>query len=130
MPVRPFYELELFYDDVPPSLNRIGSRGSHWAFNDAKERWQTISERLLMVARLPRESARRVRVDAVLRFPTNRERDEGNFRSLLEKSFGDALVNGRWLPVDTAERYRFGHLTFDPQLGPKRTLLHVRWWPR
>lgn len=113
---------ELVYDDVPPSLNRIGTRGGHWTVTRAKTRWQDIFEVLLMTSNLSRNQDR-LRATARLRLPVRRRRDEGNYRWLLEKSLGDALVNGRWLLDDTPEYFTFGELTFEQQPGPARTTI-------
>jgi len=51
-----------------------------------------------------------VNARATLQFKQRRRRDEGNFRVILEKALGDALVEGGWLKDDTAEQYRFGGL--------------------
>jgi hypothetical protein len=60
-----------------------------------------------MVARVPR-GLQSVTATATLHFKQRRRRDEGNFRTIIEKSLGDALVNGGWLSDDTPEHYRFG----------------------
>lgn len=100
---------------VPKSLN---ATTGYLAFQREKKHWQTHFEKCLMLVstRLPR---RFERVDAIglVEFTTRRRRDEGNFRSVLEKALGDALTGepgvwpeGRWLPDDTPEHYRFGGL--------------------
>lgn len=111
--------IELSYDDVPPSLNRMGTRGSHWTVTRTKTRWQDIFEQLLMASGLERGQGR-VRATASLRLPVRRKRDEGNYRWLLEKALGDALVNGRWLLDDTPDYFTFGAVTFE-EPGPPRT---------
>lgn len=111
---------QLYYDDVPPSLNTIGTRSDHWAVGKAKGRWQGIMEVLLLGSRLPRRQDV-VHATASLRFPTRRIRDEGNFRWMLEKALGDALVVGGWLEGDDADRFTFGELTFEDEPGPPRT---------
>jgi hypothetical protein len=109
----------LVYDDAPPSLNR--EAGRHWSsFRRTKQRWQAIFEGLLMASELPR-GLESVSATAALRFPVRRPRDEGNFRWLLEKALGDALVRGRWIADDTADRFRTGELSFEEERGPKRT---------
>lgn len=117
-------ERRLIYDDVPPSINVIASRGSHWPVTTAKKTWQGICEVLLLTAKLPRPLDA-VHATASLRFPVNRVRDEGNFRWLLEKALGDALVNGGWLADDDPARFTFGALTFEAECGPKRTTIRV-----
>lgn len=111
---------------TPASLNVVGSRGSHWHFRKAKKDLQADLEKLLMVERLPR-GCDVIEACADLRFPTSRRRDEGNFRMLLEKCLGDALVNGGWLPDDTPDHFRFTHVQFDPALGNARTLVLLRY---
>jgi hypothetical protein len=108
---------------TPPSLNQMGLRGSHWKVNAAKKQWQLTLGLLLLKAELPRKLDR-VEASAVLRFPTRRRRDEGNFRWLLEKALGDSLVP-RWLPDDTPDRYRFFGIEFDPECGTPLTTLTV-----
>lgn len=111
--------IELVYDDTPPSLNRVGTRSNHWAVRDAKNRWQGIFEQILMGANLER-GRERIHATASLRLPVRRTRDEGNYRWMLEKALGDALVNGRWLPDDTPEHFTFGGVSFEAP-GPART---------
>lgn len=108
-------------DDVPPSLNNVGSRGGWHRFYKEKRFWQQTVERYLLVHRGYRPMASPVSVMASLRFPQRRTRDEGNFRFLLEKAVGDALVNGNWLPDDSSDHYRFRELIFEPITGTKRT---------
>lgn len=111
---------------VPPSLNKIGSRGSsHWAYTTAKKNWQQLIGAMLMLNRVPR-GLQFVHVDATLRFPVRRGRDAGNFAWMLDKACGDALTKGGWLPDDVPDHYEFGELTFDPELGPPRTTLRLR----
>ena len=112
------------YDDVPPSLNTTGTRGSHWVATRLKKRWQTTLEGLLMGSGLPR-SLERVEASAFLRFPVRRVRDEGNYRWLLEKSLGDALVNGGWLVDDSSVRFRFGRVEFEGEPGSARTVVRL-----
>lgn len=112
------------HSDVPPSLNRLGSRGSHWGYTRAKRDWQDTITVMLLVAEIPRR-LRFARIDATLRFPVKRRRDAGNFAWLLEKAAGDALVGGRWLKDDTPDQYVFGGVVFDEDLGPRQTILRL-----
>jgi hypothetical protein len=111
-------------NDVPPSLNRIGMRGSHWATTEKKKQWQHDLGFMLMAEKLPR-GLERVTATASLRFPKANRRDEGNFSWLLEKALGDALQEGGWLQDDTPDQYRFRGLVFEAERGPKRTLVTV-----
>lgn len=114
----------LAYQDVPPSLNRLGTRGSHWEVGKAKRRWQEILEGLLLGSGLPR-GLTSVEASALLRFPVVRRRDSGNFSWLIEKALGDSLVRGGWLADDTADEFRFFGVEFDSELGPARTVITV-----
>jgi hypothetical protein len=147
----PFRVVTLSYADTPLSLNSVGSRGSHWAFNAEKKRWQEIFEYLLLASRMPRGEARFIRVTARLWYPQRRTRDEGNVRYMLEKSLGDALTlsrpkpkkrggrsygidlqpppEDRWLEDDDASSFRFGTVRFDPVRAPRRTDLYLAWSP-
>lgn len=100
---------------IPKSLNRVGSRGSAFAFYREKKLWQDQLTIALRYAKVP-TGLTFVEATATLHPATNRRRDEGNFRAILEKSLGDALVRGGWTPDDTPEHFTFGRLTF----GAKR----------
>lgn len=115
----------IWIGETPPSLNRVAGR--RWEWTKAKRRWQTDLGVLLMAERLPR-GLQRVEASAVLTFPTNRRRDEGNYRSLLEKSLGDALVEGGWLDDDTPDYFAFNAVTF--ALGSARTTLDLTACPK
>lgn len=111
------------YDDVPPSLNTAHSR--HWSyFHKTKRRWQGIFSDLLLASGLPRKQDC-VRAEASMRFPVTRRRDEGNFRWMLEKALGDALVSGGWILDDQPDSFTTGALTFEAELGRKRTTLRL-----
>lgn len=100
-------ETWLTIHQVPPSFNAVGYR-THWAVGrKAKQQWQQDLETLLMAQRVPRGLAR-VEAEANIYFNERRRRDEGNFRVILEKALGDALVNGGWLADDTPDSYTFG----------------------
>lgn len=126
------HKYELSLPDVPPSLNRVGSRGSHWAFTAAKRNWEMMLLGYLNQAR-PVDGTRggtgiprgliQVWASAHLTFPTKRRRDEGNFRMMIEKSLGDILVKQGYLEDDDADRYSFQRLTFEEKLGPKLTVI-------
>lgn len=108
--------------DTPPSFNAVGHTGNRWAWTKAKKDWQATIEMALMVAGVPRGLGNVV-ARAELHFPTNRRRDEGNYRTLLEKCLGDALVNGRWLKDDTPEFFRFDRILF--ALGARKETILI-----
>ena len=120
---------ELFYDDVPPSMNASASGyKGHWgSANREKKKWQAIWSAGLMVVQMPR--CRRVEAEAVLRFPIMRRRDEGNYRMLLEKSLGDALQERFLIPDDTPEYFSFKSVRFSDERGPKRTEIYLTYEP-
>jgi hypothetical protein len=111
---------------TPPSFNAVGLH-SHWRKGHRwKQAWQRDLWVLLLAGGLPKP-LRHVHVEASLRFPQKRQRDEGNFRVILEKACGDALVAGGWLSDDSAGRFSFGRVSFEPERGPHRTRLVVRY---
>lgn len=131
MPERRWEEpVVLAYDDVPPSMNTNAIRSTRWGFHKHKKQWQATLETLLLVDWLTIEPAAFVWADAVMRFPDRRRRDEGNFRTLLEKALGDALTNAGVLVDDTRAHYQFGQLGFDPVPGPKQTRIRLAWCAR
>lgn len=115
-------KLTLVYDDTPPSLNVVGARQGGVAFARQKKRWQDIFEGLLMQTGFPRDWDEIV-CSAELTFPDKRTRDEGNFRVMIEKAMGDALVNGGWIEDDDYEHYRFERVKFRQQPGKKQTII-------
>src|SRR3990167_7252857 len=109
--------------DTPPSLNRVGSRGSHWEFHRAKKQWEHDLWILILEACRPRARCKRIQASAVLTFPKRRPRDEDNFRPLLSKALGDACRHAKLIPDDTPEHFVFAELRFDLDPGPKRTTI-------
>lgn len=116
----------LTHTEAPPSLNEYAHK--HWrVFHRTKHYWQDIFEAELMSSPLSRPAPPRrvVRATAVITFPTRHRRDEGNYRSLIEKALGDALVNGGWLDDDTRAQFTFGDCVVDGPPGPKRTVISL-----
>jgi len=122
---------------LPPSLNRIGARGNPRMFHRHKKGWQQLLEGELMYGTL--EDAIPARIERVtvtgrLEFRLHRRRDEDNWRPLLSKAMGDALVgdpkvwpDGHWLPDDTPEHYRFERLDIVSGCDEERTILDLHW---
>lgn len=75
-----------------------------------------------MEQRVPRGLSS-VTATATIRFKQRRRRDEGNFRVILEKAFGDALVAGGWLADDTADLYRFGEVKLRAPVPKPETIV-------
>lgn len=113
---------------VPPSINTNAVR-SHWrGFHTAKKQWQGDLEKLFLASNLPRPltSTGPVQADVVLTFPDRRRRDSENFRPVLSKALGDALVNGGWLADDTDQDWRL-QVVIAPERGPYETRISLRW---
>jgi hypothetical protein len=84
--------------------------GNAMALISAKQAWQAIFFRLLRESDLPL-GLDRVYVEGEITFPEhNDNRDQGNFRVLIEKALGDALEDGGWIVRDSWEHYEFGGL--------------------
>lgn len=102
-------EFSLELPGSPPSMNEIGLY-SHWARGrKVKREWQAMIETMLMKEQVPR-GLQSVAASAVINFKQRRRRDLGNFRTILEKVTGDALVTARRIPDDTPSYYRFGSI--------------------
>ena len=117
--------VELGY--LPPSFNVTGH--AHWRrVHAAKRTLQRDLEFVLLVDRVPRPiPGGHVEASATLLVPDRRRRDEGNYRTPLEKALGDALVNGGWLPDDTPAHYRFGAVAFEVVRGVRSTRVTLDW---
>lgn len=115
---------------APPSS--MNAAGAHWAKRHRRKRaTQGDLAMALLAAGVPHPiPGDRVRATAELLFPTRRRRDEGNFRTALEKALGDALCPHdrespfRWLSDDTPEHYTFGAVTFGR--GVRQPIARVR----
>lgn len=105
----------------PPSLNPLGS-GDPTMYRAQKAQWQTLLAELLAATDLPKGLAH-VLVEGEVTFPTRQRRDQGNFRFLIEKALGDALVDGGWLDDDDWTRYEFGGLAASYEKGVSATRL-------
>ena len=118
----------IFLTDVPPSINTNQVRSNWRGFHTAKKKWQQSIEWLLVAECVPCPipADGPVEVHATLRFPDRRRRDSENFRPVLSKALGDALVNGGWLPDDTDKEWWL-RVSIDPEKGPRRTLIELSW---
>lgn len=107
---------------IPKSLNAVGSRGSHFAWQNEKKKWEGMMFIALRQAKVP-EGLVYVEATAILHPKTNHKRDEGNFRAILEKALGDILQAGGWLDDDDDTKFRFGRLEFAEKRNPPETIL-------
>jgi hypothetical protein len=109
---------------TPPSMNTNAIR-SHWrGFHREKKAWEDEIGFMLMAALLPRLGERAI-AGCKMRFPRRGRRDSGNFKGVVEKALGDALVAGGWIPDDDAARYVFVGVEFEDETGPNRTTIVV-----
>lgn len=116
------HRVALSIPGTPKSFNQVGYH-SHWTVNRREKlNWQGWIALALMEQKVPRR-LKRVEVKATLRFKQRRRRDEGNFRVVLEKACGDALVEGGWLPDDDADLYRFGRVELLAPVERPETIL-------
>lgn len=99
----------MVHQGAPPSLNAGGSGGNHFIYQGNKANWEERILELLEETGLPRGLAR-VRAEGLICFDRRSRRDQGNFRVLIEKALGDALVRGGYLQDDDWARYEFGDL--------------------
>jgi hypothetical protein len=77
-----------------------------------------------MLSRLPRNGERAI-AGARMRFPKGGRRDSGNFKGVVEKALGDALVEGRYIPDDDDQRYVFAGVEFEDERGADQTVIVV-----
>lgn len=114
---------------APTSYNATGGgRGSSAAAMvgaNLKQSWQAIFKELLAETSLPKGLAY-VFVEGEITFPDHREdRDQGNFRVVIEKALGDALQEGGYIANDNWTRYEFGQLTMRIKPGESATRITI-----
>lgn len=117
---------------VPVSFNQ--TRYAPWYVTRSKNKpFVDALTLVLNTSRLPRPRAGEptalasVEASAVLRFKDRRRRDEGNYRTPIEKALGDALTGRGYLTDDTPDQYRFTVCEFDPEPGTPQTTLTLNW---
>jgi hypothetical protein len=88
----------------------VRSNSSWYDFDNQNKEWKQVFNALFEDAGLIR-GMERCTVEGLLIFPKRGRRDQGNFRTGLEKFLGDALTEGGWLVDDDWSRYEFGGLT-------------------
>lgn len=122
-PIVPAIHLQL--DWLPPSLNAISTKGSHWRYTKAKREAHGVLVPALE-AISPGFLFNHVYATGHLVFPRRRRRDQGNFRATLEKFLGDALQEAGWLEDDTWDSFEFGDLSYTYTKGVSRTHLKLK----
>lgn len=111
----------------PPSLNDGGSGMDRMQFYELKKAWQALMLELLRASPLA-TGQDALSVDCLLGFPTQQARDGGNYRWLVEKALGDALIEGGYLEDDCfypMDRYSFGDIQGTWSKGRSWLLLRV-----
>lgn len=104
------------------SLNDNGAAANSFGYQAIKKSWGERLVELLDASGLPRGLGR-VEARGQMCFPDRQRRDQGNYRFLIEKALGDALVTGGWLPDDDWLRYEFGRLDYTYEKGRSWTAL-------
>ena len=110
--------------NVPPSINRNTLSRDWRASRRHKRAWQADLERILMSAGLDRPilTVGPLLVQVTLHFRDRRRRDSENYRVLLSKALGDALVNGRWMVDDTDAHWRLDVTVGDVRPAPATSI--------
>jgi hypothetical protein len=116
---------------APSSFNVWSGQGDNgaMAYKGEKDKWQSILLNLLRASDLP-TGLGGVYVEGEITFPEFREdRDQGNFRVMVEKALGDALQDGGYITNDNWTRYEFGQLSMRIAPGESATRLTIfpRW---
>lgn len=120
------------------SMNTNDIRSAWRGFHTAKKAWEDRLQQDLMVARVPKGNLRAI-AGGILRMPTRRRRDSGNYATLLDKALGDALtfsgdpsrpVEQRYIPDDDPGHYFFAGVEFEEEPGPHRTRIVLFTQPR
>jgi len=112
---------------APPSFNALASgqgSGNAMVYAGLKARWQEVLTERLAATDLPKGLAH-VLVEGEITFPDRGRRDQGNFRVIVEKALGDALVEGWWLADDSWDFYSFGNLEARYVKGESATRLYL-----
>lgn len=112
--------IELFL--TPVSYNE--QRYAHW--RKVRKMNAPLRENLTLMLRSPANKEYAfIEATAELQFKTRHRRDEGNFRTPLEKILGDVLQEVGMIPDDDPGHFRMGAVTFHPNPGPPRTRLQL-----
>lgn len=110
---------------MPVSFNE--TRFAPWYVARSKAKpFREALDLLLRTSPLPRDLDLVV-ASAELTFPTRRRRDEGNFRTPLEKALGDSLTANGYLADDTPDHFRVERCWIREEPGDAATVLTLRW---
>lgn len=115
---------------APPSMNSGNHSMQPHAYQALKHAWQEALTAGLEASGLPR-GLEAVTAEGLIGFPTLAVRDGGNYRWMIEKALGDALVAGGWLEDDCfypVSRYEFGGI--QAVHAPDQSWLRLMLFPR
>lgn len=120
---------------VAPSMNTNVARARGREFQRLKKEWQSEIEILLMEqrarSRISLDGYQRAAAGCFMRFAQRKDRrDSPNFRVIVDKALGDALVNFGAIPDDDDRRYFFGGVEIDPEPGAARTIIWIYLQPK
>lgn len=111
---------------APPSYNAIGTgRGTGGAAMvgaNLLRTWKDILSGHLKESGLSKD-LQVVYAEGQITFPTQGDRDQGNFRIIIEKALGDVLEGEGYIPNDSWDHYEFGNLTMRIEPGVSATRL-------
>jgi ribosomal protein L37E len=104
---------------APESFNVMAGRDPN-VYRSIIDKWAPVLAELLAASGLPKSLAQ-VMAEGEVSFGDAADRDAGNYRVMIEKALGDALVRGGYLESDTWARYEFGVLQRRDEPGVSRT---------
>lgn len=102
----------------PPSFNVLAGRNPQ-IYRALLDQWKAIFTTLLLASDLP--ACSRIVAEGEAVFPKKAVRDQSNFKVIIDKALGDALVDGGWIPDDGWDQYEFGSLTYRVEAGVSET---------
>jgi len=117
-------KLDMAHVGTPQSIRGFGSGANHFQYQTMKHKWQDRLTEMLFDAGVP-TGLSHVLAEGQVCFPDRKKRDQGNYRFILEKALGDALVEGGWLPDDDWDHYEFGRLRYAYAKGDAWTALTI-----
>lgn len=109
---------------TPPSVNELPLDTHNPRYRIKRNAWMQDVAHLMVEHgnRLPRQ-LECVHASALLTFTSSRRRDEGNYRSHIEKWLGDLLQTTQRIQDDTPDHYRFGSVQFAAGAKPSMVLM-------
>lgn len=106
--------------NTPPSFNAVGYTGSRWKLTRAVKEWHDLIASLLLIDGVRRDF-NLVLASATITFCSRRRRDVENYRVILSKALGDALVSYGVIEDDTHDYFRLTDVKLEVLPGVTRT---------